>query len=135
MKVFASIVMLMLSVGLSACYSPSPTAVAKTHVYTLQQKCPTLMEMKVGDILLFKAPENPSTGYQWQLTQPLKNFKTEEFFVEKDAADGAVGVGGVRTFQFTAQQPGQDLIALQHVRSWESPKQPDLEWQCRIRVS
>ncbi|OTG67119.1 protease inhibitor I42 family protein [Acinetobacter silvestris] len=135
MKTFGSIVVILLGMGLSACHSPSSTGIAKTHIYTLKQKCPTLMEMKVGEILLFNAPENPSTGYQWQLAQPVQNFKTEETFLQKDAEDGAVGVGRIKTFKFTAQKPGQDLIELVYVRSWESAKQPEQLWQCRIRIS
>ncbi|OTG80660.1 protease inhibitor I42 family protein [Acinetobacter sp. ANC 4648] len=135
MKIFASIAVILLGVGLSACHNPSSTVMAKTHVYTLKQKCPALMEMKVGESLVFNASENPSTGYQWQLAQPLKIFKTEETFLQKDAENGAVGEGGIKTFQFTAEKPGQDLIELVHVRSWESSKQPDQRWQCRIRVS
>ena len=50
------------------------------------------MNMKVGEVLLFSVPENPSTGYQWQLLQPLKIFKTEETYLQNGAGDGAVGV-------------------------------------------
>ena len=45
-----------------------------------------------------------------------------------------VGVGGEKTFRFVAQQPGQELIELVHVRAWETNKQPEQQWQCRIRV-
>lgn len=38
-------------------------------------------------------------------------------------------------FRFKAEKPGQDYIELVHVRSWESSKQPDQQWRCRIRVS
>lgn len=135
MNGLACFTMLMCSLGLLACQSPNSAIQAKTHEYTLKQKCPTLMNMKVGEVLLFSAPENPSTGYQWQLLQPLKIFKTEETYLQNGAGDGAVGVGGTKTFRFTAEKPGQDFIHLVHIRPWESTKQPDQQWQCRIRVS
>lgn len=123
-----------LSLGMSACHAPS-SAVIKTHEYTIEQKCPTLKNMKVGEVLVFNVPENPSTGYQWQLLQPLKIFKTEETYLQSDADKKAVGVAGTKTFRFTAEQPGQDYIELVHVRAWESSQQADQKWQCRIRVS
>ena len=135
MKGLACLTMLVCGLGLSACQSSSPTIDGKTHEYSVQQKCPTLMDMKVGDVLVFNAPENPTTGYQWQLVQPLKIFKTEETYTQNEAGQGAVGVGGTKTFHFTAEKPGQDFIELVHIRSWESSKQPDQQWRCRIRVS
>jgi len=123
------------SLGVSACQSPNAPLNNKTHEYTIKQKCPTLMDMKVGETLVFNVSENPSTGYQWQLLQPLKIFKSEENYLQDEAEEGAVGVGGTKMFRFTALKPGQDYIELVHVRSWESSKQPNQRWQCRIRVS
>ncbi len=134
MKGLMCITALLLGMGLVACQSSTPT-LGKTHEYTLKQKCPTIMVMKVGDTLVFNAAENPSTGYQWKLLQPLKLFKTEETFLQSEAEEGAVGVGGMKSFRFVAEQPGQELIELVHIRPWESTKQPDQQWQCRIRVS
>lgn len=122
------------SVGMSACHAPS-SPVVKTHEYTPEQKCATLKDMKVGEVLVFNAPENPSTGYQWQLLQPLKIFKTEETYLQNHVDEKAVGVAGTKTFRFTAEKPGQDYIQLVHVRAWELSKEPDQKWLCRIRVS
>ena len=136
MKGLVCFSLVFLSVGMTACHAPSSTVGGKTHEYTLKQKCPTLKDMRVGDVLVFNVDENPSTGYQWQLLQPLKIFKTEETYLPSGADDKkVVGTAGMKTFRFTAEQPGQDYIELVHARAWESPKQPDQKWQCRIRVS
>lgn len=135
MKGFIGTMTILFGLGLSACQSSNPMLEGKTHDYSLKQKCPTLLVMKVGETLKFSAAENPSTGYQWQLVQPLKLFKTEESFVSHQSEEGALGVGGTKTFKFKAEQPGQDLIELVHIRPWESSKQPEQQWSCRIRVS
>lgn len=135
MKGLIRTIIILFGLGLSACQSSNPMIEGKTHEYLLNQKCPTLLVMKVGETLKFSVTENPSTGYQWQLVQPLKIFKTEESFLTHDVAEGAVGIGGTKIFKFKAEKPGQDLIELVHVRSWESSKQPDQQWLCRIRVS
>lgn len=126
---------LFLSLGLAACQSSTTNVPEKTHHYSLKQKCPTLLVMEVGESLEFNVPENPTTGYQWQLVQPLKLFKTEETYLQKESEEGAVGVGGDKTFRFTALKPGQELIELVYIRSWETNKQPDQQWQCRIRIN
>lgn len=135
MKSMVLISTFLLSLGLAACQSSTTNVVDKTHHYSLMQKCPTLLVMNVGETLQFNVAENPSTGYQWQLLQPLKLFKTEEHYQQQDAEEGAVGVGGEKTFRFVAEKPGQELIELVHLRSWETNKQPEQQWQCRIRVS
>lgn len=93
------------------------------------------MVMEVGETLEFTVPENPSTGYQWQLLKPLDLFKTEETYQHTEAEEGMVGVGGEKVFRFVAQKPGQELIDLVYVRPWESHQQAEQQWQCRIRVS
>lgn len=126
---------LIASLGVVACQSPSTSVKLETHHYSLNQKCPTLLDMKVGETLHFKAAENPSTGYQWKLVQPLKLLKTEETYLQKEAEEGMVGVGGEKNFNFKAEKVGQELIELVHVRSWESSQQPEQQWQCRVRIS
>ena len=135
MKGFFAVAVLFIWCALTACQSTSPTVDGKTHQYTVKQSCPTLMEMNTGETLVFSAPENPSTGYQWKLVQPLKNFKIEETFLQNDVEEGTVGAGGTKVFRFTALKAGQDYIELIHVRPWESSQQPNQQWQCRIRIS
>lgn len=135
MKGFFAITAFIMGITMSGCQSTSPTVDGKTHQYTTKQHCPTLMEMNVGEVVVFSAPENPSTGYQWQLLQPLKNFKVEETFLQNDVEEAAVGVGGSKVFRFTALAAGNDFIELVHIRPWESSQQPDQQWQCRIRIS
>ncbi|MBU3846263.1 MAG: protease inhibitor I42 family protein [Candidatus Acinetobacter avistercoris] len=120
---------------LVGCQSSTPQTEGKIHHYTLNQKCPALMVMKVGETLVFNASENPSTGFQWQLLQPLKLFKVEESYLQTEAEEGMVGVGGEKSFRFKAEKPGQELIELVYARSWEPNKQAQQQWQCRIRIS
>lgn len=135
MKGFFAVAVLFMGCALTACQSTSPTVDGKTHQYTVKQSCPTLMEMNTGETLVFSVSENPSTGYQWKLVQPLKNFKIEETFLQNDVEEGTVGAGGTKVFRFTALKAGQDYIELIHVRPWESSQQPNQQWQCRIRIS
>lgn len=125
----------MAALALTGCQSSTPQGEGQMHHYTLAQKCPSLMVMKVGETLVFNAPENPSTGFQWQLLQPLKLFKVEESYLAGEVEEGMLGVGGEKSFRFHAEKPGQELIELVHVRAWETTQQPEQQWQCRVRIS
>lgn len=91
--------------------------------------------MSVGETLNFNAIENPSTGYQWKLLQPLSLFKTEESYQAKENDEAMLGAGGEKNYYFKAEKPGQELIELVYVRAWETSQQAEQQWQCRIRVS
>ena len=129
-----------LSFGLIACQVPTSKAKGESHHYTVKQKCPALLVMESGETLEFNAPENPTTGYRWQIMQPLKLFKTEELYVATEVEEGVMGSGGEKKIKFTAEKPGQELIQLAYVRPWEvdqniSKPNANQTWQCRIRIS
>lgn len=138
MKLFVSMAFTCLTLGLTACQSTGSTVDGKTHQYTLTQKCPALLEIDQGEVIVVTLPENPSTGYQWQLAKPITLLKTEETYLAGEAKAGMVGVPGKKIFKFTAEKLGQDEIHLVYVRPWEvkdSSMQGVEQWQCRVRVS
>lgn len=138
MRLFVSMAFTCLTLGLTACQSTGSTVDGKTHQYTLTQKCPALLEIDQGEVIMVTLPENPSTGYQWQLAKPITLLKTEETYFAGEAKAGMVGVPGKKIFKFTAEKLGQDEIHLVYVRPWEvkdSSMQGVEQWQCRVRIS
>lgn len=131
---------LMIASGLmlGGCTSMSPTIDGKTHIFTEQQSCPTLLEMDRGQTLEVLLKENPTTGYMWSLAAQPKLFNVEESYqtdqpqTAKDAVP-MVGVGGQKIYRFTATHAGQELLHLKHARVWEHA--PIDEWTCRVRIS
>ena len=135
MKVKTLGLALILALGLSGCASMSSTVDGKTHVFTSQQSCPALLEMDRGQTLEVILDENPSTGYVWALTENPKLFKAEEIYQTTPQKSDVpmVGVGGKKTYRFTAMQAGDEVLHLRHARAWE--KISIDEWKCRVRVS
>lgn len=123
-----------LSLLLSACQSPSSNTVKQTHYFQLNQKCPTLLNVKVGETIVFKASENLSTGYSWHIVNPLRLFSMEEGHLAKEVPEGFVGAPGEKTYRFTAIKPGQELIEVHYIRPWETDKHPAEQWQCRVQI-
>lgn len=137
MKGLTSFAVFACCLSLGACQlmsAASPAVQAKTFEFNLEKNCPDDLNVHVGDVIVFSAPENASTGYQWSLVKPLNNFKTEESYLQNHAPAGIVGVGGVKSYRFTAVKSGQADIQLAYSRAWEN-KQPASQWQCRVTVS
>ncbi|WP_257230572.1 protease inhibitor I42 family protein [Acinetobacter sp. YH01022] len=113
----------------------SPTLDGKTHSYSLDSQCPALLEMKVGQTLELTVPENPTTGYIWQVAEPQNILKVEEIYRQDQvkSKQPMLGVGGQKLFIFTALQPGEEWIHVKHSRAWEQNSVD--EWRCWVRVS
>lgn len=104
------------------------------HEFKLEDKCPEQLVLRVGDRLKFSAPENPTTGYQWQIQQPLAHTTSTSTYVADKAPAGMVGVGGTRHMEFIAQSAGQEQISLAYLRAWEKDVAPIKSWQCRLNI-
>jgi len=75
------------------------------------------VEAQVGDILTLRLPENPSTGYRWEVeVGSVVEVVSDSFALEGDG----IGAGGEREFVFCIRQPGSDIIKMMLRRSWES---------------
>lgn len=101
--------------------------------FHLGEACPTGLSLAVGEKIEFSAPENATTGYQWQLKTPLNNLNVTTHYVADAKEPAMVGSGGVRHFDFVAKKAGTETIQLDYVRSWEKNK-PAESWQCQVTV-
>jgi predicted secreted protein len=77
--------------------------------------------MRVGDELLVRLPEIPSSGFSWELTPPAPtNLEIVDNRVDA-VGDGELVLGGAvqRTIHLRATVPGLVDLAAQLVRPWE----------------
>ena len=73
----------------------------------------------VGETFELRLPENPMTGYRWQVaaeSSPAIRVIGDSFQVEGDA----VGAPGGRQWRFQADRPGTHALVLVEKRSWEN---------------
>ena len=80
------------------------------------------IKLEVGEELELNLPENPSTGYRWEIQeaddQRLHLQKTE-FQVEPGKA---IGSEGLRSWIFKAMQAGEVTLRVNHWRPWLKEK-------------
>jgi inhibitor of cysteine peptidase len=79
----------------------------------------SVVTAKVGERLIIRLPESPSTGYRWALDKSNEGILTlEETAYERSPTSGTGG-GGQRTLTFLMQAVGTVLLQLKHWRAWE----------------
>jgi inhibitor of cysteine peptidase len=75
---------------------------------------------RVGDRAEVRLPENPTTGYRWQIASDDSRLRLVDDRFE--GAQAPRGAGGVRVLVFEAVQAGSASLRLTKSRSWESGK-------------
>lgn len=83
------------------------------------------IKIKSGSTVKVVVNDNPSTGYSWSTESQKDCVVTVKMgdFVQNDAPEGAVGVGGTRTFEITGKKAGTCLVEFKHT----SPGQENQE--------
>lgn len=96
--------------------------------------------MDRGDILVFRLPSNPSTGYSWSVaaSKPGLLLQQGEATCElPKSAKGRVGAGGTEVWRFRAERAGSLTLTFSYARVWEKGVPPvrTLSWPVTIRPS
>jgi inhibitor of cysteine peptidase len=94
--------------------------------------------MDRGDLLVFRLPSNPSTGYSWSVaaSKPGLLLQQGEAACEiPKSAKGRVGAGGTEVWRFRAVRAGTLTLTFSYARVWEKGVPPvrTLTWPVTIR--
>ena len=82
-------------------------------------------QLKKGQTLVVTLEGNPTTGYSWEVAEPLdeqvlRQAGEPEFKAESEA----LGAGGVQVLRFEAVNAGKTALKLAYRRSWEKDVEP-----------
>jgi inhibitor of cysteine peptidase len=80
------------------------------------------IEVASDSRIVVRLPENPSTGYRWELEPPLETVLKLIRDSHQPPARSVPGAGGIRVFEFRARSAGSALIHLRLRRPWESER-------------
>lgn len=121
-------------------YPKDPVATMREQVELYQQLyeafSASMIETQVGQEFTITLDSNPSTGYGWQLAEPLDESILELVGSEYEPPeDGSIGTGGQELWTFKAVGQGETEIALKYVRPWEEDGVPAKERTFTVVVS
>ncbi len=104
---------------------PATGAEPEGMVFVQQSGATGLIEVNVGQEFALALESNPSTGYHWELAQPLDEtvlaFLGSEY---RPPEANAIGAGGPEIWTFQAVGRGGATISLKYVRPWETDVPP-----------
>ena len=119
-KLILTWAMVALLLSLCACAS-APEQVAVDDSYTGKE-----VEIAAGGSLTVTLESNPTTGFQWELTevtdQTVLKYESQEY--QEPGAGAPVGAGGKEVWTFKALEKGRSTISMEYRRSWEEGVAP-----------
>ena len=74
-----------------------------------------------GSVIQLRLAENPTTGYQWNLTVTPGLTILNTSYIPDDPSGKLIGSGGTRTWFLEAAGEGEQVITGFYERSWEAP--------------
>ena len=83
------------------------------------------IEVRQGDEIILRLPENPTAGYGWHVDRADGlSLELSEHTTGSEQPDPSprLGTGGVREFRFRAKEPGARRLDLKHWREWEGER-------------
>ena len=97
-----------------------------TPVYTPEiTEDSAIITTKVGEEFTITLDSNPTTGYQWKLsdnfTEGVVRLVKSEYVAPETEM---VGAGGQEVWTFKAIEPGETTIDMEYVRPWETGIEP-----------
>lgn len=103
--------------------SPSPTpteaAVQVGNLVVTESQNTATMYMNKSRVITVKLSENPTTGYQWNLTTTPGLHILKDSYIPSDSTGKLVGSGGTRLWDISTEVTGEQKIHAVYKRSWE----------------
>lgn len=92
------------------------------------------VRLKVGEKLIVRLRENPTTGFHWQLQEGSETILhlEETRFVEPGG--GRAGEGGERLWTFRAKKGGTAALLLKLLRAWQNDESTTRRFEVSVDV-
>jgi len=120
-----SIILILLSISLLAFAGGYIYSKAEFKVPIGQEQSDNTIKTIVGREFVITLDANATTGYEWQLANPIDsnliNLMRSEYIPYKT---GLVGSGGKSIWTFKAIQAGKAQISFKYIRPWEKDTPP-----------
>ena len=101
--------------------SPTPfvTPVMAGHLVVNEAQNTALVYMNKSNVITLKLQENPTTGFQWNLTTTSGLHIMNDTYEPSDTSGKLVGSGGIHIWDISTDTIGEQKIHAVYKRSWE----------------
>jgi inhibitor of cysteine peptidase len=98
---------------------PSGTPLPVSHLVVTEEQNNATVSVNQSSIITVKLKENPTTGYQWNLTTSPGLHIDNDSYLPSDTTGKLVGSGGTHLWDISATAKGTRNITAVYKRSWE----------------
>jgi inhibitor of cysteine peptidase len=99
--------------------TPVGTPIPVGHLVVTEEQNKATVSVNPGNSITVKLQENPTTGYQWNLTTTPGLLVTSDTYMPSDTTGKLVGSGGTRIWDISVVAQGEQKIEAVYKRSWE----------------
>lgn len=99
--------------------APSGTAAQADNLVVTEEQNTATVSVSQDSVITVKLQENPTTGYQWNLTTTPGLLIVNDSYVPSDTTGKLVGSGGTHIWDISAKEKGTRNITAVYRRSWE----------------
>jgi inhibitor of cysteine peptidase len=96
-----------------------PESASPMYVAYTQLDNGTTVRVHTRDIITLRLPENPATGYRWNVTTDPGLRSLDDTYIYSDPSGKMTGAGGVRFLTLEPETTGTEHISAVYKRSWE----------------
>ncbi len=90
--------------------------------------------VNMGDRIIIRLPENPTTGWRWQTSGALGPVELTGDNYDHSAG-GGIGAATTRTLEFKAKSAGQLALQLVRVPEWQDAQKPDARFLVTLLIT
>jgi inhibitor of cysteine peptidase len=99
--------------------TPSGTAVPVNHIVVTEEQNGATVNVNTGALITVKLPENPTTGFTWNLTTTSGLQIINDTYKPTYTTGKMVGSSGTHIWDISAVATGEQKIQGVYMRSWE----------------
>ena len=113
---------------------PAEPAVQVGNIVVNESQNTATVYMNTSRIITVKLSENPTTGYQWNLTTTPGLRIIHDTYIPSDTSGKLVGSGGTRIWDISTEGTGEQKIHAVYKRSWEQTAGNETTFQMTVMV-
>lgn len=92
------------------------------------------VDVRAGSVFKVILPENPTTGYSWDMNTSEGIVKLSDQYIPDDSSGMRVGSGGSHIWEFKAAEAGEQWVQGVYRRPWEGMKSDDKRYSLVVNV-
>ena len=104
------------------------------HTYNETNNGETIGGLVAGDVAIISLPENPTTGFSWNVTLSPGIVLLNSTYVRDQVPEGVAGSGGTHVWTLSVQQAGTQTFAGVYKQPWMPASENDITYNLTFVV-